>query len=362
MVLSVLSAKPDFERARTAWNHFWNGEVYKRPLVLAGCYTAPRQVTNLREDMYHYAMTGNYQAQLDLIDAHLERYLYLGELMPAFGVNHGPDQYAAFLGAELQFTDSSHFTNWVAPIADDWDTFLPLTFDERNPIYQSVLRFARLMAKHGAGRYLVSPIDAHSHADALSALRGHQQFALDLLLCPEQVERAMRDARPLFARIYDAVYAAGNMGGAKGCCQGSIWSEGKCGIIQCDFIYLIGPHHFRRFILPAIEAEAGFLDHSYFHLDGPGSFRHRDDLLSLKRLGVISVDPGAGQPPNHTWVEHLKRIVAAGKGARVYGQGLDLDRIKVLHRELGPKGVIYCPAVRTRQEVEAIMDWLERHT
>ena len=355
----VLETKPDFDEARTAWNHFWNGEVYKRPLVLCTCRTGP--AVDIRGERYQLANAGEYQRQLDLIDRYLEGAVFLGEAMPAFHIDHGPDQYAAFLGATLKFADGSDNTNWVDPIVDDWETFLPLSLDPANPTYQSVLTFAREMAEHGNGRYLVSPIDAHSHADTLSALRGPQQFAMDLLLHPEQVERAMREARALFPVIYDAIHEAGNMGGPHGCCQ-LIWSEGKCGIIQCDFIIMISPEHFRHFILPAIEEEAAYLDHTIFHLDGPGAFRHLDDLLAIEDLDVIQLVPGAGATPAHEWVELLKRCLAAGKGVQVYGDGLDLDRIKVLHRELGPKGVIYCPSVGSRDDAEAIMDWLEKNT
>jgi hypothetical protein len=186
-------------------------------------------------------------------------------------------------------------------------------------------------------------------------------MALDLYDYPDQVAEAMRQVRPLFPRIYTAVAEAG-ANGLPGSCQGGIWGPGKFGIIQCDFIYMIGPAHLRRFVLPAIEEEAAWLDHVYFHLDGPCSFIHLDDLLAIPNMGIISVDSGDGQPVNHSWLEVHKRIVAAGRATKLYGGGLDLERIKYLHRELGPKGVIYCPAVGTREELLRIMEWLEQNT
>ena len=133
-------------------------------------------------------------------------------------------------------------------------------------------------------------------------------------------------------------------------------------MIQCDLIYLLGPEHFRRFCLPGIEAEAAYLDHVYFHLDGPGSFRHLDDLLAVPNIGIIPVDSGDGQPENHTWVDLFRRILAKGKMVRIYGGGLDFERVKVLHRELGPKGVIYCPAIGTRDGVARLCEWLAANT
>ncbi|MBT4500845.1 MAG: hypothetical protein HOC74_24160 [Gemmatimonadetes bacterium] len=356
----MLAAKPDFDEAKKAWDHFWNGEVYKRPLVLAECNDGPVSAhpDTLR---YYKAVNGQHQEVLDAIDEFLEVHRWLGEAMPAFNIDHGPDQYAAFLGADLRFDENSMGTNWVDPIVDAWESFLPIELDENNPTFQSVLTFARMMAEHSNGRYLVRPIDAHSHADTLSALRGPQNFCMDFVICPEVLERAMCDIRKLFPLVYDAIYEAGNMGGPAGCTQ-IIWCEGKCGIIQCDFIIMVGPEHFRHFILPAIEEEAAYLDHTIFHLDGPGAFRHLDDLLAIEALDMIQLVPGAGEAPAHTWTELLKKCLDAGKGVQVYGAGLDLDRIKTLHRELGPKGVMYCPSVGTRREIEEICHWLERNT
>jgi len=358
----ILSTKPDFERARTAWNYFLNGEVYKRPLVLSSCHTGSGKRVNLRETMYYYPATGNFQAQLDLIDQYLEETVFLGEAIPAFKINHGPDQFAAFLGAKLEFPNASIHTNWVKPIVKDWKNFLPIKLDRNNPTFQSVLEFARLMAEHGKGRYLVCPIDAHSHADTLMALRGPEQYCTDFLTCPDLIKRAMSDMRKLFPVIYDAVYEAGNMGGEKGCCQEIIWSEGKCSRIQCDSIIMLGHEHFREFVLPAIEEEVAFLDHSIFHLDGVGAFRHLDDLLAIEKLDMIQLVPGAGQPPCHEWIDLLKKCLAADKGVQVYGRELTFDRIKVLHRELGPKGVMYCPSTTDPDEARRIIDWLEQNT
>ena len=171
----------------------------------------------------------------------------------------------------------------------------------------------------------------------------------------------MADVRPLYPIIYDAVYEAGNMGGENGCGQ-AIWGAGKCATIQCDCILMLGPDHFRRFILPAIEEEVAFLAHTIFHLDGVGAFRHLDDLLAVGGLDVIQLVPGAGQKPAHEWVDLLKRCLAAGKGVQVYGSGLNFERIRFLHRELGPRRVMYCPSTHDADEIGRIVDWLKRNT
>lgn len=356
-----LSAKPDFERAKTMWEHFYAGEVYKRPLVLAQVHVGPGAPPDSNKRPLWLHCTGNIQAVLDQIDQRLASTAYLGEAIPAFAPNLGPDQFASFLGAELKFAESSKETNWVDPIVEDWEDFLPIEFDPNAESFQKMLSITRQYAQHAEGRYLVAHIDKHSHADTLSALRGPQQFMMDLIEQPDVIERAMQDVRRMYVPIFEMVYDAGRMGGEKGSAQ-LIWSPGKAAILQCDMIIMISPALFRKFIIPAIEEEAAYVDHSIFHTDGVGAFRHLDDLLAIKDLDIIQLTPGAAAAPNHTFVDLFKKILAAGKSVQVMGKGLTPDRVKVLHKELGPRGVMYCPQCASVQEAEELMTWLEQHT
>jgi len=253
-------------------------------------------------------------------------------------------------------------TNWVDPIVKDWDDFLPLNFNpDESPAFQQLLSVTRQYAEHAAGRYLVAHIDKHSHADALSALRGPEGFLMDLIERPDQIAQAMHAVRQIYPLVYEEVSKAGRMGGSNGTSQ-LIWSPGTATILQCDMIIMIGREHFRRYIMPAIEEEAQYVTHSIFHTDGVGAFRHLDDLLSIKELDVIQLTPGAGAPPNHTFVELFKKILAAGKGVQVMGRGLTPDRVKFLHKELGPRRVFYMPECASVSEAESLLTWLEKNT
>jgi len=47
-----------------------------------------------------------------------------------------------------------------------------------------------------------------------------------------------------------------------------------------------------------------------------------------------------------------------GKKVIVYGN-MDLDAAKDVHRDLGPEGVVYQIFGSTREDVEAMLKWLE---
>jgi hypothetical protein len=58
----------------------------------------------------------------------------------------------------------------------------------------------------------------------------------------------------------------------------------------------------------------------------------------------------------------FKKAQAAGKAVVVGGVELDLDAIKVLHRELIPAKTVYAPDIKTMEEFEAIAAWLENNS
>lgn len=359
------STKPDFEQAKIMWDHYWAGDVLKRPILMAQT-GKPNKKSNpelkkYKEQDYYYAVTGNFQVLLDRADNYVENTLFLGESVPVVRADHGPDQYAAFFGSGLKFSEDSKNTNWIEPIIEDWDQFLPVRFNEQDKTWQSILKLTKMLADHGKNRYVVGIPDLHSHADSLSALRTPAKLCMDFYDFPEKVKQAIKEISKTYPVIYNELYKAGNMKETGTSCWIPLWCEGKFATIQCDFIYMLGPDIFREFILPAIEEETEFLDHSIFHLDGKGALTHLDDLLSLKKLDVIQWVSGDGNPPPWEWVDLLKKIQKAGKG--VWLGGLNFEIIKKLSKELRPKGLIYDVGyVSSVKEYEEIAKWLEKNT
>jgi 5-methyltetrahydrofolate--homocysteine methyltransferase len=123
---------------------------------------------------------------------------------------------------------------------------------------------------------------------------------------------------------------------------------------------MVSPEVSRRYIIPALEEEASFLDHCVYHLDGPGSLPHLDDVLAIDRVDVIQWVSGAGQPRMHTWTDVLRKCLNAGKGVQIHG--LNIAQAKEVHKTLGPRGTAYCVGAKTREEVEEFCAWLEAHT
>ena len=359
-----LKYKLDFTEAKIAWRHFWAREKWQRPLVVANVPRDPVRAVPWSESPghqhYYRKVTGAWDEQFRRIDRWLADRLWLAEAIPYFDFDFGPDQFAAFLGAPLQFSPASPDTNWVDPIVEDWSAF-EFKLDPNNETWRRIGELARRMAEHARGRYLVGTCDLHSNGDALSALRNPERLCLDFFDQPEQVGRAMQAVRKLYQSVYDGLYEAAAMNSETGSIGWTpFWSPGKFATIQCDFICMVSPEISRQYIIPALEEEAAFLDHCVYHFDGPGALPHLDDILGIKDIDVIQWVSGAGQKPMWQWLDVLKKCQKAGKGLQIYD--LNCEQAKEVSRELDPAGVVYCVNASTAAEVADLCRWLQQHS
>jgi hypothetical protein len=314
----------------------------------------------LGDGRYAAAASGRWPERLAQVEEFIASREYLAESIPFYAPDFGPDQFAAFLvGTALKSDPSSleHNTNWFEALVDSWEGFKAgIDFD--GPVWKGVLGYAKAIGEAARGKYLVGVCDLHSNMDALSALRDPQNLCLDILDCPELLDEAMRGVRKLYPFVYDSIREASGIDSSTGSLGWiPFWCEGRFAVLQCDFMCMVGPDAFDRFIRPALEEEAAFLDHCVVHVDGVGALRHLDGILSIGDIDAVQWVPGDGRPPMHEWLDVLKRVQAAGKGLQIYG--VSPEQVKLLHRELSPEGVAYCVNASDAREVRELLKWLE---
>ena len=351
--------KPDFEDAAQRWEAFWRHEVIGRPPV---CVTAPREgVEPGSRPSFKMGLEGRFREAAQMCEACAAATVYMGEAMPYFRPCFGPDGYAAFFGAELHCSPDSAGTSWVEPCEDDWDDALPLEFDPANANWLNMLEYVRTLAEAAEGRFLVGQLDLHSNMDLLLALRGAERLCMDLVETPDKIEEAMAGARASYPVICDALFEAGvdNRGlGSLGWTRP--FTRGRFATIQCDFICMISPAMMRRFVLPALEEEARYLDRCVYHLDGPDALPHLDDICAIEDVDVIQWVQGAGNGVHADWLDLLKAIQRKGKSVEVHGT---VEEVKMMHRELDPALVYYIVGgVKSEIEGEELLKWFEGHT
>ena len=223
-------------------------------------------------------------------------------------------------------------------------------------------RAAARIGARGAGKWVTGYPDLHTGIDALSALRGPEILALDLVHEPAAIQRAMRQLTGLWKFVVDTVSAivvpAGQ--GTSNWTMG--WSSERLLCIgQNDFSCMISPAMFASYCWQDNFECCAHVDYSLYHLDGPGAIRHVPLLLRLERLHCIQWIQGAGSPLPSQWLELLQQIQAGGKSIQLYygpGHGGDADlnrELDILCRALDPTRLFIWVVTSTAQSAEDVV-------
>jgi len=352
-----LEFKPDFEAAKPYWLAFWEKELLDRPCCLVRCQRDG--VEPVPGPPYMAGSRGDLQAAVDQIVAHCATVWWGGDAMPSHSPSFGPDMMSAWLGADLEFDDREYGTNWVVPCIGNWDESLPITLDTDNAWWQRMLTFCRLLAEAFEGKMLIAHLDLHSGMDALSAMRTPETLCFDMMDVPDTIDQAVNDLNPVYEQVYQGLYDAAQMQRYGTCGWVPAYHPVRTNTIQCDFAALIGPDHFKRFVIPGLEYEAALLGHCVYHYDGPECLVHLDDICSIDGLDCIQWTTGARNRNFIEWMDLLKKIQAKGVSLWV---PCNAESIKIFHRELDPRLLFYDCRVQNQKQGEEILKWLVANT
>jgi len=234
---------------------------------------------------------------------------YAGDAFPVLFHNLGPTSCAGyFKGAEPRFGPSV----WYAITLEDYSQ---LEFDPESFLYKKSISLAEAYVRDSQGDYIVSTPDTAGIADALSGLRGPEQFMMDLLDRPEAVKAAMVKVQTVWEdinkKIYEIIRKNNDGGSSVGWLQ--TWAPGLHAQMQCDMSVMVSPDMFNAFCMYELREQTAFLDYSLYHFDGYAQTMHLDQMLSLKQLDAIQWTNIAGQGPSTDFIPELQNIQKAGK-------------------------------------------------
>lgn len=282
------------------------------------------------------------------------------DVLPISNTDIGPGSLALFLGSEPGF---SRETVWFEPSIHDCskpEDLPPFRFDDSNPWWQVTEAILRASATMADGKYLVGCPDLVENIDILAALRGSQTLLLDMIERPEWVEEKVAEINQVWFDAYQRVHNIISLpDGSSTFAAFTIWGPGKTAKVQCDACAMFSPDMFRRFVVPSLDAQCQWLDHSMYHLDGTEAICHLDALLEIEALDAIEWTPEpiveSGSHPR--WFEMYEKILGAGKSIQVLGVGR--DEIVPLLDAIGGKGVYLMTSFSSPGEAEAVMELVE---
>ncbi len=286
----------------------------------------------------------------------LSRSVFPLDILPGAITDLGPGSLALFLGSHPGFSED---TVWFHPCMENelvLEKLPPLRFDGNNRWWQITENILRRCAEMARGKYLVTCPDLVENMDTLSSLRGAQALCFDLVDRPEWVEEKIREINDVWFAAYQRIYDLIKLDdGSSAFGAFYIWGPGKIAKVQCDASAMFSPKMYRRFVLPALTAQCGWLDHSLYHLDGTQALIHLDALLEIAPLDAIEWTPQAGIETggNKRWHALYRRILSAGKSVQVVN--VEPDEVVPLLDAIGNQGVYLLIQFKNEQEVEQLL-------
>ena len=344
----------DFEAIKQRFDAFWDREVLDRPLIYI---TAPRDKQRKMKFPIPKSMEErwtNIEYILNRMELHLENTLFLGDAIPSYLPNIGPNSFTAFLGGNLVFKDEH--TSWVGPFLEDLLGYEPV-LDEDNKWWKFMINLLGAVCEVAENNFLVGIPDIHYGGDSLEATIGARKLIRYLFHEPEVVKGLINKLTDICIAVFESYHEK-----ISRIQKGSItwipaYSRGRFFALQDDFSGFVSPKMFMELFLEEQERLSNHLDNSIFHLDGPMALKNLDALLELEPLDGIQWVPGAGAKPMSEWVDVCAKVLNAGKCLQI---GCMPNEVEFLLSKLKHEGLFISTHCSTEKKARSVLKITER--
>jgi hypothetical protein len=275
---------------------------------------------------------------------------FLGEALPVLYPN--AEHVAMAMGSALQYSPDTIWIHRTPGKLEDLD-FSGVT--PASAAIEQMAGYFRHLAASAQGECFVGFPHMGNPGDTLARMRGYDTFCMDLLDNPEYCFLLEDQILRIWKMSYDMLFRIINEKMPGSCGWLPAWHPGKCALVEFDFCALISPDHFHQY-LPYLIDRATYAEHAIFHLDGPGALKHLDTLLSIKEIGFIQWEPGAGEKNIFAWIPLMQKIQAAGKGLYVSGGPFSIGQARALLKELKPEGLMMPVVAESASEAASFLE------
>jgi len=354
-----LQSMPHFDMAMMRVYAWYENEIIDRPPIRFMAHNA--FLEQATEDIAHLSRAEkknwwfDTELQIDLFVKSIEGRQFLGETFPVYFPNLGPDVYAAFYGAELEFGE---VTSYSVPFVQQWEDSGQLVLDQNNPYFQKIEELTRQAIERCKGQFLVGYTDLHPGLDCVAAWRDPLQLCYDLYDDPDQVQQLANLAIADFECIYNHFDAMLKEKGQLSVSWMGIPSFGRMHIPSCDFSALISQQFFNEFGLPILQYETKTMTHNIFHVDGQGVAKHLEAILSVPDIHALQWVQGVGDDyPIMQWISFIKDLQARSIPVIV---DLSMEDLDDFMDAMDPKGLFLWVATDSEQEEIAILNRVKK--
>jgi len=298
------------------------------------------------DDLETYHSDPDYVAQK--WHARMARTLFPCDTLPIIRPSVGVVELAAYLGAQVNFQEETLWYDHI-PAGES------ITLNPDNKWYRRMGDTLRRTVQVAGGCYAVGMPCLSPGLDVLAELHGTQDLLVDFIDRPDWVKARLDEIEAVYFDVFDTFREVIRLpDDSMAYYSFMLWGPGRVSQLQCDAAAMISEDMFREFAVPGIRRCCDWLDHSLFHVDGPGMLKHVDALCEIESLDAIEFTPGPGVPrgADPHWFDLYKRILAAGKCVQAVWMS-PKDVIPLLDA-VGPKGVYLMVECESAAEMEVL--------
>jgi len=348
----------NWERTKKRHADFWNGKLEGACLH---SITSPKD--GATQDSYSFPTDLESKIKwwtdaefiIKRYRSRFENTYHAGDAFPILTHDLGPAGHAGyFKNAVPKFENSI----WFEPTLRD---YADLEFDPNSFLYKKTIELAKAYAEDSNGDYIVGMPDVVGTADALSHLRGPEQFMMDFFDHPDELHGALKTVQAVWEKTMMAARDAVIKNNYGGCGVGwlNTWAPGFHGQLQCDCSVMLSVDMFEEFLMYELEAQANFYDYALYHFDGEAQIRHMSHLLSVKGINAIQWTNVAGQGPPTAYIPQLQQIQKAGKGVIVPCKPYE---VKELLGNLSASRLHLLVSTETQAEADDLVKLIEKES
>jgi len=334
--------KEDWRKTCERFTAWWNNEG-SEPIIQI---VAPKKGYENLQPWWGWGFAKdplNPEKTVAEFEDYCSRMWFGGDAYPDLWINLGAGIVATFLGAEARFRDDSETVWFETP--KPWSDLEKLTATPCGKWWKITKDITSYVSERSRGKFMTGITDLGGVTDVLASLRGSQNLIVDMFKNPEKVKALSNIILELWHKCYDELYRISEGSTRGNSAWMGLWCRERWYPIQCDFAAMLSPRIFMELAFHYIKEQCVRLDHTIYHLDGPGEIPHLDALLSVPELDGIQWTPGAGNPPvtSAMWLKMYEKIQKKGK--RLVLLDAQDNEIPSLFRILGTKGLLvrtYC--------------------
>lgn len=330
------------EASKKRYSAFWQNEATDRFLVYLsapdGSKSPAPDFSGLTEDEVNWKVRMDFEFRVLREKERILHTNYYCDGFPTVFTDFGPGSLAACIGGNFQVAKD---TVWFDrnPIIKNWDSYPEIKIYRNSEMWQATDTYTKMLCESGKGIFYTSIADIGGTLDIAASLRGTSELLFDVYDNPEQVKELVKKIQPVWKEAFFHLKSITDSYQDGVTSWMPIWCEKAYFPLQCDFSAMLSADMFEEFVLPDLIYQTEYLDHSIYHLDGPGELQHVDHLLSIPRLNAIQWIPGAGNADvaDECWFELYQKIQAGGKGLVLFVNRPEL--LENLLKHISPKGV-----------------------